>query len=226
MKIGVQMLVQCPASRNRGWIQAALLGAIAWMSMGFCGCATVPQTRTITHMPGPVLVLPPMTARPDHAQTATALGRFLYQEIADLFAGQAMTTDQIHNFREWVAHDNLTADGRINLQELTALGQLAGCETVFAWELLEVVPYAPQRMVTKLMVIDVRTHKISRQSVLILDLQDLSVQEQYAQFLGLRKDVVKVRQNPMHQDRFHAATLTPEAFQRFVAFMASRKGLT
>ena len=177
-------------------------------------------------MPGPVLVLPPMTSRPDHAQTATALGQFLYQEIADLFAGQAMTTDQIQDFRDFVAHDNLTADGRVNPRELAALGRLAGCETVFAWELLEVVPFAPQRMVTKLMVIDVKTRKISRQSVLVLDLQDLSIRQQYAQFLGLKNDAVTVHRNPMHQDRFHAATLTPETFQRFVAFMASRKGLT
>ena len=225
MKAPVQIQGQSPASWNQGWIEAAIIAGMVCMSMGFCGCATVPPAR-ISHMPGPVLVLPPMTARPDHAQTATALGHFVFQEIADLFGGQAMTADQIQNFREFVAHDNLTADGCVNLQEMAALGQLAGCETVFAWELLEVVPYAPQRMVTKLMIIDVKTSQTRRQLMLILDLQDHSVRQQYADFLGLRQDVVEVYKNPMHQDRFHAATLTPETFQRFVAFMASRKGLT
>ena len=225
MKAIVQPQVQGLTSRHRKMRGAAIIGMIVCMSMGFLGCATVPHTR-ITHMPGPVLVLPPMISRPDQAQTASALGQFLYQEIADLFAGQAMTSDQVQDFHDFVARDNLTADGHVNLKELAALGQLAGCETVFAWELLEVVPFAPQRIVTKLMVIDVKTRKINRQSVLVLDLQDLSIRQQYAQFLGLKNDAVTVHRNPMHQDRFHAATLTPETFQRFVAFMASRKGLT
>jgi hypothetical protein len=194
-----------------------VLGAVA------AGCATEPDRKRVAKIQAPTLIMDPLVRSDSRKEVARTLGRFLHQEMVDRQGGQVVNGREVPGLSGSMTPDNLTPNGVLNALEAAAMGRLAECNSVVITDLLDVVPFAPQRIALRVYVVDVASRMTVSRSLYVLDLNDAETRYRYANFVGSTLVGNAQRTSTRNKDRFHLAYLSPETFYRFAAHVAVMK---
>jgi hypothetical protein len=193
------------------------------LAVMLAGCATSSPRQPIPALDGvvsPVLILPPIARDRVFQSTADRLGEYVYQETARLTRGAVVAAWNVPELEEAAQMDNLASRGTLDVEEAAAMGAVAECRSVLMTDLLDVHPFAPQRMQLTGFLIDVDSHAPLRRVSFPIDGSVPRVRSEYQQFVAAGQ---RRRQAPLDlTDQGHLARLSPRTFERYVAFVVVR----
>lgn len=192
--------------------------------MFLTGCMmTEPPPRDTTFIRDftPILILPPVLKDGRDFNLYRKLEKDLQLHVSRMTEGRAYSASEVYAGSELLKWDNVMLNGGFNTPELLAMARAAECWSVVAWEILEVVPYAPQRISLRGVWINSNSGDIIKQIHLEVNLANSKTRHEYAEFIG-KRGAVHFGELLDKEEKFHEALLRPSIFRKFAAYKTAR----
>jgi len=180
------------------------------------GCLTIQTSHKVYLHDSPVLILPPtMSATIIDKIDKKEITKLLYQEILSLTGGNAINAYNIKELELSIQKNTNSGRSYFNPKEIAALALVANTKSVIYWEILEYSPYAPQNIKIQIILLKYNPVTILKRKLINIDLNHKHTKKLFAEYLNENRFTTYSETFDPDQT-FHAATLSPKLFQKFV----------
>ena len=161
------------------------------------------------------LVLAPVTL----VQNKTICGNI--GEGLEDFMSQKITSDIVYGkditaLNEMIKEDNLIRNGQLRTKEISEIGKTLKVDQAYAFRVLDVNYYPPQRVTVKVVIIDVDSAR-TKEQIVAIDLNDKRTVRKFRYFLGT-DDLTLIKEKYfVPEDKLQTAMLSNKQFHRFCA---------
>lgn len=187
-----------------------------------CGCQVKPQaspeTKHLSSALQPVLILPPQDVMSKtSSDSLKSIEQNLQLNFTNTASAATVAGSQLKSINNLLREDNLMKDGQLNLEEALAIAELSSCRSAISWQILDYMPYPPQRLTVQLFWLNTQSGDKLKELNLSVDLREPRWQTKFKNYVDLRRKIL-FEDDPLGATKqVHTLSLSTDFFLNFAA---------